>query len=82
MAIPRNLVYVFLLAIIFAFAGMIYVVYTEKDLSHFMNAASRDSLVDSNIVVHPLFSYLLASIGVVNQVPKETLESLTTKKFY
>jgi hypothetical protein len=58
MAIPRNLVYVFLLAIIFAFAGMIYVVYTEKDLSGFMNMSYRDSLVDSNIVVHPLFAYL------------------------
>ena len=57
MAIPRNLVYVFLMAIIFAFAGMIYVVYTEKDLSTFMNAAYRDTMTD-NIVVHPLFQYL------------------------
>jgi len=37
MAIPRNLVYVFLCVIIFAFAGMIYVIYTEKDLSTFMD---------------------------------------------
>jgi len=40
MAVPRNLVYVFLLAIIVAFGGMIYVVYTDKDLSSYMNAGS------------------------------------------
>jgi len=53
MAIPRNLVYVFLLAIIIAFAGMIYVVYSEKDLSTFMYSSTVD--IQENIMVHPLF---------------------------
>ena len=53
MAIPRNLVYVFLLVIIIAFAGMIYVVYSEKDLSSFMYSSNVE--VQENIMVHPLF---------------------------
>ena len=36
MCIPRNLVYVFLFAIILAFLGMLFVIYTEKDLSSFV----------------------------------------------
>ena len=55
MAIPRNLVYVFLLAIILAFGGMIYVVYTEKDLSTYMNTGYYFNDKNEAIVVHPLF---------------------------
>ena len=51
MAIPRNLVYVFLCAIIFAFAGMIFVIYTEKDLTSFMDFSQNKEVV----VIHPLF---------------------------
>lgn len=37
MLIPKNLVYVFLFVIIFAFGCMIYVVATEKNLSSFVS---------------------------------------------
>ena len=33
MAIPRNLVYVFLCVIIFAFLGMVYIVYFDNDFN-------------------------------------------------
>lgn len=68
MAIPRNLVYVFLLVIIIAFAGMIYVVYTEKDLSNFMNAAYSEEL-NENIVVHPLFNHFKQALKRIDAVP-------------
>eukprot|EP00347_Sterkiella_histriomuscorum_P003417 403364374 len=81
MAIPRNLVYFFLLAIIMAFAGMIYVVYTEKDLTSFMNAASRESAT-GNVVVHPLFQHFKQQLGQLEKVPVEKVGDLTVKKFY
>jgi len=46
MAIPRNLVYVFACVIVFAFLGMLYIVYTEKDLKSFL---STDPFSSSNV---------------------------------
>jgi hypothetical protein len=54
MAVPKNLVYVFLFAIVLAFGGMIYVVYTEKDLSSFMVTGYLNER-NEHVVVHPLF---------------------------
>ena len=81
MAVPRNLVYVFLIAIIIAFGGMIYVVYSEKDLSTFMNASFTDSL-NENVVVHPLFQHLKAHLKNIDSVPRVNEKDLTTKIFY
>lgn len=62
MAIPRNLVYVFACVIVFAFLGMLYIVYTEKDLKSFLTydiTGSNGSLqMREDVVVHPLFWHL------------------------
>jgi len=62
MAIPRNLVYVFACVIVFAFLGMLYIVYTEKDLNSFLTyditSGSNGLSVKEDIVVHPLFWHL------------------------
>lgn len=57
MLIPKNLVYVFLFVIIFAFGCMIYVVATEKYLSSFVSQQAIGYFNEHNeqVVVHPLF---------------------------
>jgi hypothetical protein len=56
MAIPRNLVYVFACVILFAFLGMLFIVYTERDLKSFISIdGSGEIIVRENLVVHPLF---------------------------
>ena len=54
MCIPRNLVYVFLFVIVFAFLGMLYVIYSEQDLSYFLNGTESTVYTD---LQHPLFAY-------------------------
>lgn len=76
MAIPKNLVYVFLLVIIIAFAGMIYVVYTEKDLSTFITSQYLNEM-NENVVVHPLFNHFKRILANVDEVPKIKLNNLT-----
>lgn len=78
MAIPRNLVYVFLLAIIIAFGGMIYVVYTEKDLSYFITSPDTND----SVVVHPLFSFFEKVLPNPDYIPKINIEEITPKNFY
>jgi hypothetical protein len=51
MAVPRNLVYVFVCVIVFAFIGMLYVVYSDKDISSFLEY----EVIKEDVVVHPLF---------------------------
>lgn len=34
--IPKNLVYVFVCIILFAFGGMMYITYTEKNMTEFL----------------------------------------------
>ncbi|CDW89807.1 UNKNOWN [Stylonychia lemnae] len=80
MAIPRNLVYVFLLAIIIAFAGMIYVIYSEKDLTSFIHSSSIE--VQENIMVHPLFQQLQEQMQKLDEVPRLDFKDLSPKKFY
>jgi hypothetical protein len=62
MAIPRNLVYVFACVIVFAFLGMLYIVYTEKDLKNFLtydiSTGLNGASVREDVVVHPLFWHL------------------------
>lgn len=60
MAIPRNLVYVFACIIVFAFLGMLFIVYTERDLKSFIDLEySKDGIIiRDNFVVHPLFQHL------------------------
>ena len=60
MAIPRNLVYVFACIIVFAFLGMLFIVYTERDLKSFIDCDSKDGgiIIRDNFVVHPLFQHI------------------------
>ena len=52
--IPKNLVYVFILIILFAFAAMSYITYTEQDLGDFV-AYNRTREV---VVVDPVYQKL------------------------
>ena len=75
MLIPKNLVYVFLLAIIIAFGGMIYVVYTEKDLTSFVSSTAAGYFNERNehVVVHPLFQLFKNALANVDEVPRANL---------
>jgi len=53
--IPKNLVYVFILVICFAFAAMSYIAYTEKDLKEFINWGKVER---KEFVIHDLFKTL------------------------
>ncbi len=74
MAIPRNLVYVFLCVIIFAFLGMLYVIYSERDISRFMDYTHTHE----NVVVHPLFQHFKNIVDEVKEVPVETINNMTS----
>ena len=52
--IPKNLVYVFVAVILFAFSGMMYITYTEKNMTEFLTYNRTQEVV----VVDPLFSKL------------------------
>ena len=86
MAIPRNLVYVFAGVIVFAFLGMLYIVYTEKDLKSFMSldpfGKSGEVIVKEDVVVHPLFWHLRNSIQQIDEVPRTPAASMDTRRFY
>jgi hypothetical protein len=86
MAIPRNLVYVFACVIVTAFIGMLYIVYTEKDLKNFLTyditSTSGGLSGKEDVVVHPLFWHLRNAVQQVDQVPEFTLDEMTTMKFY
>lgn len=55
MALPRNMVKVFFVAILLAFSAMIWVVYTGKDLTSFL---SHELTVNEHYAIHPLFYHL------------------------
>jgi hypothetical protein len=85
MAIPRNLVYVFACVIVFSFLGMLYIVYTEKDLKSFVDfsgSGSSDIIINEKFVVHPLFWYLRNAVHNIDKIPREKLDEITSKKFY
>jgi len=52
MAIPRNLVYVFALIILFAFGAMLYIIYFQKDFAYLLEGPTWKV---EEIVVHPFF---------------------------
>ncbi len=83
MLIPKNLVYVFLLVIIFAFGCMIYVVVTEKNLSSFVSQTSGYfNEHNEQVVVHPLFQHFKQALATLDEVPRYHLKDLTSKMFY
>ena len=58
LAIPKNLVYIFVCIVFFAFAAMCYITYTEKDLAQFLRYENSAEVV----IVDPLFSSLKKSL--------------------
>lgn len=58
--IPKNLVYVFVIVIVFAFAAMLYITYTDRNMTEFL-AYDRTREV---VLVDPLFPSLQASVGL------------------
>ncbi len=79
MALPRNLVKVFALVILLATLGMIYLVYSGKNLAEFMK---QSALVNENFIEHPLFKIMKELTQPVDKLPIVTLEEMTPKKFY
>ena len=51
LAIPKNLVYIFVGIVFFAFGAMCYITYTEKDLTTFLNFEKDVEVV----VVDPIY---------------------------
>lgn len=58
-AIPKNLVYVFVCIVLFAFCLMLYITATETDLQQFLNS----DLTQEVIIVDPLFTSLKESLA-------------------
>lgn len=52
--IPKNLVYVFVIVIAFAFAAMMYITYTDRNMTEFLTYDRTKEVV----VVDPLFTSL------------------------
>ena len=58
LAIPKNLVYIFVGIVFFAFGAMCYITYTEKDLAQFLTYDRGGEVV----IVDPLFESLKKSM--------------------
>ena len=57
--IPKNLVYVFLVIICFAFAAMSYIAYTEKDLKEFLSWRVKER---EEFTIHDMFKLLQSDL--------------------
>ena len=64
---PKNLVYIFVGIVFFAFAAMCYITYTEKDLAQFLKVKKIQEEV---VIVDPLFTSLKESM--VKELDKST----------
>jgi hypothetical protein len=67
LAVPKNLVYVFAGVILFAFLCMLYITYTEKDMTDFLSYDRTKEV----IVVDPVFKALRSKMDLSkNEVDK------------
>jgi hypothetical protein len=81
--IPKNLVYVFVCIILFAFGGMMYITYTEKNMAEFLTYNRTQEVV----VVDPLFQKLqkqmfLDEYIVAEEKEPEFMDHLRFNKYY
>ena len=77
LAVPKNLVYIFVGIVCFAFAAMCYITYTERDLAQFLKVKKIQEEV---VIVDPLFTSLKESL--VDELDKiKPLQALGSK-FY
>ena len=58
LAIPKNLVYIFVGLVLFAFGAMCWITYTERDLAQFLSYDREKEVV----IVDPLFTSLKNSL--------------------
>ena len=58
--IPKNLVYVFVIVIVFAFGAMMWITYTDRNMTEFLSYDRTKEVV----VVDPLFTSLKESMHV------------------
>ena len=78
MAVPRNMIKVFVCLVIAAFIGMTYIVYSEQDLSAFLQGTHTHE----KVVVHPLFQHFRKVIDEERQIPTEKMENLNSTYFF
>ena len=71
LAIPKNLVYVFAGVILFAFLSMLYITYTEKDMTDFLSYDRTKEV----IVVDPVFEALQEKMDLSKKNVDEVLSS-------
>ena len=81
LAIPKNLVYIFVGIVFFAFAMMLYITYTERDLAQFLRYERGEEVV----IVDPLFTQLKESL--IAELDKEkplavNASQLNAKSFF
>ena len=75
LAIPKNLVYIFVGIVFFAFGAMCYITYTEKDLTTFLNFEKDVEVV----VVDPIYQTLRDSLK--SGLPKHTVLDVNMTDF-
>ena len=75
LAIPKNLVYIFVAIVLFAFAAMCWITYTEKDLAMFLKYERSQEVV----IVDPLFTSLKKSL--IDELDKTNVASVDVLKF-
>jgi len=75
LAIPKNLVYIFVAIVLFAFGAMCWITYTEKDLAMFLKYERSQEVV----IVDPLFTSLKKSL--IDELDKSEVASVDVLKF-
>jgi len=79
MAIPRNLVYVFLVVIIASFGGMFYIVqFKSKDFQYLYDPV----MAREEVVVHPFFVHLREFMKKQKYLPTLQVKDISEKNFY
>jgi len=58
--IPKNLVYIFVIIIVFAFLAMLYITYTDRNMTEFLTYDRTKEVV----MVDPLFVSLRKSMNL------------------
>ncbi len=75
LCIPKNLVYVFAAIIVVAFAGMMYITYSDKDIQDFLEFERTQEVID----IAPLFKHLRQYLELTKEV--EIAQNLNVRQF-
>lgn len=77
--IPKNLVYFFILIIVFAFCAMLYITSTEKDLSEFLSYDRTQEVIVVDPVLQSMVNYMHLD---EYKIPVVTMKEYSTFKFF